>query len=92
MTVAHVLILDRDAPVRCDVLLDTPPARSTPRSGSVSCMLSCVMVSMTSQRRCLSRQGVLLLQPALPPFHLLQTKPSARSVRRAPPNPGPVPL
>ena len=28
-TVAHVLI-SRDAPVRCDVLLDTSPARSTP--------------------------------------------------------------
>ena len=41
---------------------------------------------MTScKRRCLSRQGVLLLQPALPPFHLLQDQAQrARGVRWAP--------
>ena len=71
-TVAHVLILDRDAPVRCDVLFDTSPARSTPRVwlGVLHDKLRDGLHDLL-QRRCLS-QGVLLLQPALPPFHLLQ--------------------
>src|SRR5712691_7472683 len=81
--VAHVFILDRDAPVRRDVLLDTSPARSTLRVwlGVLRDNL-CEGIHDLLQRRCLGRQGLLLRQPALPLFHLLQDQ-AQRALPRA---------
>src|SRR5256885_11513753 len=72
-TVAHVFILERDASVRCDMLLDTPPSRP-----SLRVWFSILRDNLGDglhdllYRRFLGRQGVLLLQPVLPPCHLLQ--------------------
>src|SRR4029453_2231330 len=72
-TVAHVLILDRDAPIRHNVLLKTAPARSTLR-GWLGVLRDNLRDGLHDllQRKCLGHQGLLLLQPALPPSHLLQ--------------------
>src|SRR4029434_2019279 len=78
-----VFILDRDAPVRGDVLLDAPPPRLPVRVGfrilrdNLADGLHDLLY-----RRGLGRQGVLLLQPALPPSHLLQDQ-AQRTLPRA---------
>src|SRR5437764_10063241 len=68
--VAHILILDRDASVRRDGLLDTSSARCTRRvwlgvlGGNLRDGLHDLL-----ERRFLDRKGLRLLQPALPPGH-----------------------
>jgi hypothetical protein len=71
--VTHVLILEREASVRRDVLLEAPPARPALRvwCGILRDNLGDGLYDLL-ERRCLRRQGVLLLQPVLPPCHLLQ--------------------
>jgi hypothetical protein len=71
--VAQVLLRDGETPVRRDGLLETSPARSTPRvwRGVVRENLRDGRQDLL-QRRVRGRQGLLLLQPALPPGHLLQ--------------------
>src|SRR6476620_5599580 len=71
--VAHVFLLDRDAPGRRDVLLDPSPAWATLRVwlGVLRDNLRDGLHDLL-QRQFLRRQGLLLLQPTLPPCHLLQ--------------------
>src|SRR5215510_9864274 len=69
----YVLILDRDAPVRGDVLLETSPAR--PASWVWFGILPnnlCDGLHDLLQRRLLGGQRLLLRQPALPPCHFLE--------------------
>src|SRR5215813_7856425 len=74
--VAHDFILDRDAPVRRDVLLETSPARST-----LGVWFGVLRHQVGNRlhhllhRRLLRRELGLLLQPALPSFSLLQDQP-----------------
>ena len=76
--VAPVVILDRDTPIRRDVLLIRCPLGPPSGSGSVSCMIICVMVSMTSCRGGVwSRQGVLRSSQHCHRSTSFRTKPSA---------------
>src|SRR5262249_17875791 len=87
-TVAYVLILDRDAPVRRDVLLETSPARSTLRVwlGVLRENLRDGLHDLR-QRRMPGPPGLLVLPPELPPcpLHPDTTTP-------APPTAGSPPL
>ena len=78
--VADVFILDRDAPVRGDVLLDAPPPGSPSGSGSVSCVIIWAMVSMTSfiGGAWVARVWCCASQPCHQPTSS-RTKPRARS-------------
>src|SRR5712692_10006642 len=65
--VAHVFILNRDASVRCDMLLATPPRRPALRVWlSILRANRGAGVHDLLERRFLGRQGVVLLQPVLP--------------------------
>src|SRR5262249_24822713 len=69
--VAYVFILDRDAPVRRDVLLEPSSTRSAPRVWlGILCENLRDGLHDLLQRRLLGGPGLLLLQPALPPGHL----------------------
>ena len=92
--VAYVFILDRDAPVRRNVVLETSPARSTPRGGlGILGDNLCDGLQDLLQRRLLGGQRLLLRQPALPPCSLPPAPgPGRIPVPWAPPNPNPGPL
>src|SRR5712691_13261467 len=74
--VAHGFLLDGEAPVKRDVRRAAPPPRPSRR---IWCRLLREHrgdgLQNRLDRRCLDRQGVVLLQPVWPSRHLLQDQP-----------------